>query len=367
MKRSKAFILSEQLMTIMLQAGFILVLCTSFYQVISFYTRTQQVLTARNHAERVISFMDDKIRHAGLGLWQCESADDIRGYFSIKKLKIENDNAHKLPISLTKYASYHNIYDESNNVPSKDDEQKNGDMLILLYAQRNLSSGGNEAITAFREAKTLTALMTEYQLILLDTENENVTKVQNLFDFSSSQYPEKNIKRYAVMESLGIPLYVESVCRQYPNHYVAVKTYKLPSSGTITVPVASELLTMNFMRMFVHGTTGAGEGRQFAYQELQPDGTGWDKVHNQEKGILDIYMELDTDKNMFTLWVLATGGYDESLNNPRPESWPKEATPARDTDEEAKTAWSTHEYSHHVVYVSRASWKLNNIPYNFGW
>ncbi|MBQ9573843.1 MAG: hypothetical protein IJR27_01010 [Synergistaceae bacterium] len=78
MRRSRAFILSEILMTMMLQAGFILVLCTSFYMLTSFYSKTQQVLTARSHAERAISFFDDKIKNAGLGLWRCDTPSEIR-------------------------------------------------------------------------------------------------------------------------------------------------------------------------------------------------------------------------------------------------------------------------------------------------
>ena len=53
MKR-KAFLLTEQLMTILFQAGFILVLVTALYLVFNFYTKTQQVLSARNRAGIVI-------------------------------------------------------------------------------------------------------------------------------------------------------------------------------------------------------------------------------------------------------------------------------------------------------------------------
>ena len=144
-----------------------------------------------------------------------------------------------------------------------------------------------------------------------------------------------------------------------------------PYSEDITIPAAGELMGLNCMQMFVH--THEGE-RQFAFRELQSDGesgegANWEnKKYNQEKGILDIYMEVDRSTNIFTLWVLASGGYDASLNNPRPETWPKEANPRGNTDEEAKEAWLNHsEYPHHIVYVSRASWKLNNIPQNFTW
>ena len=373
MKRSRAFILSEQLMTIMLQASFILVLCASFYQLISFYTRTQQVLTARNHAERVISFMDDKIRNAGLGLWRCKSSAAIRGKLTnIDMLHTQLQGGatptkgYKWPVALKWYGD--GIYDDAaNDVPLLSISQNSGDVLTVLYAKRNPTTGNQEAITAFEEAKTL-ANNTTTTLRLLDRGTSgNPAKVQSLFDTPSSN---NNIKNYAVMESLGVPMWIECVyidSKIKDKGNVDVRVYGLGSSETITVPAAGDLMTINCMQMFVHGTTGTGEGRQFAFRELTDGGKGWDKTYNQEKGILDIYMEVDRMHNIFTLWVLATGGYDASMSNPRPDSWPKEANPAGNNDDDAKEEWLKTDYCHHIVYVSRASWKLNNIPQGFTW
>ena len=141
-----------------------------------------------------------------------------------------------------------------------------------------------------------------------------------------------------------------------------------PANEDITVPAGGDLMNMIYMQMFVHGDDTKSDMRQFAFRELTASGTGWDKTYNQEKGILDIYMELDTDINTFTLWVLATGGYDEGSDpTPRPESWPKEAIPSATTDQGAKDAWRASDYCHHTVYVSRATWKLNNITSYFTW
>ncbi|MBQ3396793.1 MAG: hypothetical protein IJG55_10800, partial [Synergistaceae bacterium] len=71
MKRSKAFILVEILTGMVLQTGFILVLCTSFYLMLSFYSRTQQVLNARQKGGKVIAYVDSRIRNVGLGLGKC--------------------------------------------------------------------------------------------------------------------------------------------------------------------------------------------------------------------------------------------------------------------------------------------------------
>lgn len=366
MKRSRAFILSEQLLTIMLQAGFILILCTSFYQLISFYTRTQQVLTARSHAERVISFMDDKIRNAGLGLWRCGSSSEIRGKFdNIGMLKTNSDKGYKLPIAL----KWHDeLKQDINDVPLLSRTQDSGNVLTVLYAVKDLSSGSDQLILYTAAPLMLSnnnygTWKGDLQILdkTMDTQAFKSPALGNTADITT------NIKSYVVMESYGYPAYLP----KNDNHTVQVFGLTNPSSEDITIPAAGELMGLNCMQMFVH--THEGE-RQFAFRELVADGTGntgikWDTTYNQEKGILDIYMKIDRSTNIFTLWVLASGGYDASLNNPRPETWPKEANPRGNTDEEAKEAWlnASNTYQHHIVYVSRASWKLNNIPQDFIW
>ncbi|MBR1438558.1 MAG: hypothetical protein IJ587_08475, partial [Synergistaceae bacterium] len=140
MRRSRAFVLSELLMTMLLQAGFILILCTSFYLLTSFYTKTQQVLTARNHAERVIQFMDDKIKHAGLGLWGCGDSAEIRARLNpIQKLKptklLTTDplKGYNLPVALA--TNTNDPYNPPEMPDAPSDAKITGDLIAILYAQ----------------------------------------------------------------------------------------------------------------------------------------------------------------------------------------------------------------------------------------
>ncbi len=385
MKRSRAFILTEQLMTMLLQAGFILVLCMSFYMLTTFYAQTQQIMTARNHAERVISFVDNKIRYAGLGLWRCGNSETIAASLSkINMLSWTHYTGHgyKLPVSLKWGINGTNKDDMPLQSDKQSNEQTKGDVLTLLYAQRDLSAGGDyEVISAFKSATTLIpgndssgtyAGFVYGTAPLLDNSSKNINLLNksSLFKLGGS---EENIKSYAVMESFGYPIHLYGSAISAG---LTIRVYGVPEleSTNIILPSAGELMGLDCMQMFVHGID-AGEGRQFAYRELQDSGNAWDKTYNQEKGILDIYMERDKDSNTFTLWVLATGGYDESLNNSRPATWPDNANPrlskynnnsTRQSASDAKTAWNNSSYRHHIVYVSRASWKLNNLE-GFSW
>ena len=250
MKRSRAFILSEQLMTIMLQASFIIILCASFYQLISFYTRTQQVLTARNHAERVISFMDEKIRNAGLGLWRCKSSSEIRGKLgSIQMLTTyppnELNKGYKLPVALKWYGS--GVAYNTNDIPLLSINQNSGDVLTVLYARRDLSSGNSTLIlhTATPSVLTLKSSLWESDLPLMDATWNNRSRFEKFFAFNDL----KKIKSYSVMEAWGIPVSMAKY---------SFRAYGLsnPSSADITIPAASELMRLNCMQMFVHKHDG---------------------------------------------------------------------------------------------------------------
>ena len=341
MKRSRAFILSEQLMAIMLQAGFILVLCMSFYMLTTFYAQTQQIMTARNHAERVISFMDDKIRNAGLGLWNCgNTSSGVRSALpQFTSTTGKPLNNFKLPLAL--------MENETNTEPKCRADKtyvQYGSVLTVLYGDRDLSNGAGENILIIKN--------NENELKLLNTTDNNPKNVRKLF---GGEPPSAlNINCYAVTEATGIPMYISSLT---DSGIMTIAKYG--SCADVDVADGSELIPLKCMQMLVHGAD-SGEGRQFAFRELKATSTNviWGDTYNQEKGILDIYMELDTTNKVFTLYVLATGGYDANLNNSRPELWPADAQPSD---------WDNSTYRHHIVYVSRASWKLNNIPKNFRW
>ncbi|MBR0076059.1 MAG: hypothetical protein IJP96_09925, partial [Synergistaceae bacterium] len=68
MRHSKGFILAEILISMMLQAGFVIVLCGAFYLLVSFESDVQMKLVARARGQRVIQYIDQRIRNAGIGL-----------------------------------------------------------------------------------------------------------------------------------------------------------------------------------------------------------------------------------------------------------------------------------------------------------
>ena len=349
-------------MTIMLQAGFILVLCGTFYQLTSFYANVNQVLTARNHAERVISFVDDKIRHAGLGLWGCGSPATIRARLDkISKLRTSQltpsspRRGYRLPISLLCKSDGLNVVPEASS-PLRTD----GDALVLLYARSD--NNLNMTFTTTTPFNRVNDTSGNATITLIDDESKTSFDKESEFVVTDTSY--SNIRRWAVTESVGMPFYISNI--NYPNidvSFYGTDSIKLPE--TIDIPNAGELMYLDCMQMFV----GKDEeiGWQFKFRRLRDDGTEWGATYNQEIGILEIYTKLDPTNKIFTLYVLASGGENQGVSYPRPESWPPEAHPTAEEWESDSDSNPYKDHKHHIVYVSRASWKLNNIPPNFNW
>lgn len=338
MKRSKAFILAEILTGTMLQAGFLLVLCGTFYMIVSFYSRAESTLAVRGNGERVISYIESRIKNAGVGLWACGSPKGIAK--ALEDVTVLNNLV--LPVAVTS-GDFYTRYKEGNVYK--------GNKLTVLYARRELA--------------------TDRKLILLTTNNQSVdiaqgetgrggfrlidTGEKELKDYAGSDFGDasnkKNLLNFAVMQCTGKPVRL-----QYDSNsaYVAQSHLMVISPYTnATAYPLDELMYLNCERMFVHNDNARHE-RNFAYSAI----TGYDSnkmddarffgpEYNHEKIILEIYMELDTNTKIFKLYVLSGSDYNASLKTPKPDIWP--------------AAFWKPEFAHHIVHVSLASWKLHNL------
>lgn len=347
--KSRAFILTEILTGMMLQAGFIIVLCGAFYMTINFYTRTTKILAAREKGQRVISFLDEKVRHVGLGLWRCTSSSNIK---SLMNQVTGFQDLENLPVAINKF----NNIKLSNWLLTFTDGAKaerygdiiRGNILTLLYAEKF-----NRKIIAINTGKLLPIKLPEKQ------NNEFKFTLTNASTYFTEEFNTSgianNINSWAVIPTAGVPLLVKNGTTT--NKPINISTNADMSIMSIDIATGAELLKLKCERFFVENDDNLGTGRNFAYYTFTDN---WVRnksktKKNYEPGILEIYAELDTRNNILNFYVLASGGYDSSINHEKPDSWPDSAN------------WED-DYRHHYIYVSRKSWKLNNITWaSTGW
>lgn len=189
MRRSKGFILAEILISMMLQAGFVIVLCGAFYLLVSFESDVQMKLVARQRGQRVIQYIDQRIRNAGVGFRDCtyyvkEKRYLPRGSKGVREalapltandgpLYSSKNNGLKLPVALSNLNKDNpkDSFADASSFATSDDTSNNikiqyGNILTLLYAERNTDSNVNLVISV--EA---TPSVTQNNITRIDADN----------------------------------------------------------------------------------------------------------------------------------------------------------------------------------------------------
>ena len=344
---------------------------------LAFGSRTQAILTARERGQRVITFVENRIRNAGLGLQELKKVSDVQKVMnplitSTKKplynsCKIDSITGLRLPVAISYSNKWPKIYTSKTNNdittsnPYKVEnigERKNvwhGNILTLLYAQREDDNTINLVIcptdSNIQSVDISTDEAVEFNFIDDNKSYEHTKR----FYHSASKNRINNINNWTVLVGTGIPLSIVSE----NNSKVKLKR---PSTYTAKVPVVhtgDEMLYLKCVRMFVNKSDDGN--MNFVFQTLDSqasDNSDWSDLYPHEQDILGMYMEMDKDNNILDLWVLATGGKDD-IKHDRPADWPEKAQPD-------KNQWANN-CQYEITYVSHASWKLHNIPKDFNW
>ena len=349
MKR-RAFILTEILTGMMLQVMFAVILCSAFYLILNFSTSAQQGFAANDKGQMVIAYFDSRIRNAGLGLWGCHGSKDIRlALNEIPALQEEQkDSENKknlcLPVAIVRSD------DKGKGTISRDTKTKvySGNVVTLLYAHKDpnevrliLTTSDNRAKKIEKDTEYFPTKSTSNDFFLIDK------KTEQLKSYTASNFAkgvtegQSNIKKYAVIEGTGIPIYIAS------NGTDAVRLSVPSAIESTKIYPMSELLNLECQKLYVRKDDN---GYNFVFHELGSDGK-WDKFYYHTKDILDLYMTLDTKPAIpiFELRVLVSEGINEQGTTTKPKDWP-----GRWKDKDI-------DFSIYKVHVSKATWKLYNL------
>ena len=348
MRHSRGFILAEILTGMMLQASFVVVLCGTFYMMLTFYSRTHQVLSAGQNGERVITYVEQRIQSVGVGMWECRKPGDIINAMNPLTLKNGSDvrplHGLCLPVSVSWDNTVHSTDTVIDNTTHKIIKYR-GNVLTLIYAEREMYK---DAVLTTYDSGTLDKNYYKKSFVLLNSEKAATSKFTN----NNPSAPAQDIRMWTVMQSSGLPMYLYEKPENNSPITLGVSS-NIPRS--VDIHPISELLYLRGEKMFVdNDTTATGAAKNFRYQTLTND---WGREESYQASILEIYFVLHTEADTesprtLDLYVLSSGGTNSSGNTEKPKDWPGK--------------WNDSEYSKHTVYVSRASWKLHNLA-NFSW
>ena len=347
MKR-KAFILTEILTGLMLQSMFVITLFGAFYMVLAFGTSTQQTLAANDSGQAVITYINNRIRNAGLGLWKCGSPLGVAEAFGLTQnpptmtaLTIKNGSdytPYDLPVAVLSS-------EKGVSKPSvvSNDGVYEGNVLVLLYAHKD---GNSDKLVVANSADIPagTKYDNRYNFKFVNFSDKNPSNFEfgkwKDYPLESNRYQNyMNIKSWAVAEASGRPFRVTNYGLTNPKDTVKINApYK-----DVTIYAMSELLNLECQKLYVQNSS-------FYFANIKDDGDTWSNAHPHTSGILELHMTLDTKPAIpiLDLQVLVSEGLrDDGQTTQCPPNWPS-------------SCWKS-EFGDHRVHVSQATWKLYNL------
>ena len=359
MKR-KAYFLAESLMGMALQAVLALSLMGAFYMLLTFSSSLSQTLEGYDRGQMVISYVDSRIRNAGLGLWGCNhvaggasapSPAGVAEAFDIASNwgALNKDYFH-LPVAVTSKTG------SGSEGLSLDaiDKYYEGNILTLLYAHKDaakpdellvIRSSDNDPVTISADQS-----VEKFKFISFKQNYGTKADLKTNFNLTESAPAPNNIKNWAVLEASGLPVIVSNFAESSTSN-VYNFTLTAPHAHDVTVYPMSELLNLELKRMYV---TGDSDNRNFVFQDPKANlNNGFDDPYYHTKDILEVYFKLTTnvDPPLLDMKVLVSDGERiESDDAVCPAEWP--------------SGYWQSDFGKHNFHVEQAQWRLYNLT---GW
>ena len=140
MNRRSGFTLTELLMALVIHSFFILILGGTFYTLLSFGSRSQEFLTARERGQRALNYIDTRVRNTGLGMWKLPNWQEARN--ALKPLtnpgRVFKNTNMRLPLMIWSNDIDTGTVTKKSDITHETEDEKIycGNVLTLLYAQR---------------------------------------------------------------------------------------------------------------------------------------------------------------------------------------------------------------------------------------
>ena len=318
-KKHKGFTLIEILVGLVLSGILSLILINALRWVMLTGQKASRLLLARERGERVISFIEQRIRHCAFGLGACKTRELFQ-----KALGRGTDKAlspiaqvDQWPLIIYKNAAFNPAV--NNNGVFK------GSAFAVIYVQE----AGLDIKITNPDLKILSpGQRAEYDKMHGDSNASGLK--------SSKEY--QDIRSWCVMPSIGVPLHIDSFTVSGKLRLTLAASWP----ENINLTPASNLYKLMAERFFAIYNI-------FRFQRMQ---NTWNDLASQgfprEQGVLALYCEWRPASKIFDLYILSSGGKAVFNKSARPSDWPLDAD------------WQS-EFEQHELCVSKASWRIENL------
>jgi hypothetical protein len=315
-RRRPAFSLVEILISIMAGAALSAVLVQAAFYFVTLEKRILRDALAREKGQNVLSILEPRVLHAGLGLTWGRTGDVFRRSFggSAAGAKDAPLPAHWTQGPLQIWEGYPSLW---SPVPETG-ATRQGRGISVLYA---VPSALKANLARSRSVDMTAGVPVTVGLV----PRENLYSMADRLPVTA----RNDLRSWVTFPLTRLPVHVSGY-----------------SGGNLTISLAdgsglSAVLRfydeMHYLRAERFQTQ---DGRLYS-QELT---TSWAALEERLEGVLEMWFEWTPSKRLLEAWILTTGG--ESAGNGRPWEWPEEAP------------WRAAEFTRQNLAVTRGSWIL---------
>ena len=318
-KKYKGFTLTEILVGLVLSGFLSLILINALRWVLLTGQKASRLLLARERGERVIAFIEQRIRHCAFGLGACKTRE-------LFQKALGNGTGKSLSPLATSSQWPLIIYQDTSFKPAVNTNGVfKGAAFAVIYAQE----AGLDIQIKNPELKILSpGQSAEYEKMHGDSDASRL--------ISSREY--QDIRSWCIMPSIGVPLHIDS--------FTVRGKLKLTLAASwpenIKLTPASNLYRLIAEQFFAVYNIFRFKRLQNTWEDLAFTG------FPRERGILALYCEWRPAEKIFDLYILSSGGAAVFNKSSRPSDWPLDAD------------WQ-NEFEQHELCVSKASWKIENL------
>jgi hypothetical protein len=325
-RKRPAFTLLEILISVMAGAALSAVLLQAAFYFLTLEKRILRDALARERGQNVLSILEPRVLHAGLGLTWGRAGDVFQRSFggSAASTADAPPPARWSQGPLQIWEGYPALW---SPVPETGGVHR-GRGISVLYAvpsalKANLGAGSSVDMPA--------GAPLPIDLVL--PENLDGDDIDDRLSTVSG-----DLKSWVAFPLTRLPVHVSSY--SYSGEKRTLHLTVRPAGG-FDPPAALRFYDeMHYLRAERFQTQN---GRLYS-QELR---TAWTDLEERLEGVLEMWFEWTPSKRLLEAWILTTGG--ESAENGRPWEWPEEAP------------WRDAEFKRQNLAVTRGSWILRNI------
>jgi hypothetical protein len=320
-RRRSGFTFVEILLAATIGAGVSAAVLQAAFYLLSIEKRLLTGALAWERGQNVLSILEPRFLHAGLGLTYKRSGDVFNRSFGKNAAGALPPPAYWTRGPLQIWAA---DYPLPNGLAAETGGVFRGKGVTVLYAVPSALKARRAGIASMSAGDSATVRLVQ---------SGDMTAISKILAEKLPTTAKNNLKSWVTFPMTRLPVHVTG----YSGDDLTIRMAEKSELSADLYPYDE----MHYLRAELFQVQ---QNRLLSYELT----TRWEGPEERLEGVLEMWFEWTPSKHLLEAWILTTGGESSSGRSARPREWPKEAP------------WRG-EFERHILAVAHGSWILRNM------